>query len=63
MHIKATLIDGEYLLLSSANLTGAALERNMELGIVVHSGDLPQTAENLIDGLIAAGELTRVVRG
>jgi phosphatidylserine/phosphatidylglycerophosphate/cardiolipin synthase-like enzyme len=47
MHIKAALIDGQALLLSSANLTGAALERNMELGIVVHGGNLPQTAENL----------------
>jgi phosphatidylserine/phosphatidylglycerophosphate/cardiolipin synthase-like enzyme len=62
MHIKAAVIDGQSLLLSSANLTGAALERNMELGVVVYGGDLPKTVEDLLDGLIASGELTKVAR-
>jgi len=42
----------------SANLTGAALNLNMELGLEVRNGPLPQQLTNHFNALIANGELS-----
>ena len=40
-----------------ANLTEAALERNMELGVLIRGGNLPAAIDRLIDALLESGEL------
>jgi phosphatidylserine/phosphatidylglycerophosphate/cardiolipin synthase-like enzyme len=60
MHVKAAVMDGEALLISSANLTGDGLERNMELGLLVRGGDSALKVDRHVDALIAEGHLERV---
>jgi len=60
MHAKAAVADSREAFLSSANLTESALERNMELGILVRGGHLPAAIERLVDSLVDSGELQKV---
>lgn len=57
MHAKAAIADSRVAFLSSANLTEAALERNIELGVLIRGGPLPHSIDRLVDGLVEAGEL------
>jgi cardiolipin synthase A/B len=57
MHAKAVVADSRTAFLTSANLTEAALERNMELGVLIRGGSVPNAIDRLIDSLIEAGEL------
>jgi cardiolipin synthase len=57
MHVKAAVADSRIAFLSSANLTEAALERNMELGVLIRGGHLPAEIDRLIDALVELGEL------
>lgn len=60
MHAKAAVADSRIAFLTSANLTEAALERNMELGVLIRGGTLPASIDRLIDALLETGELQRV---
>jgi len=51
LHAKVLIIDSEQLLITSANLTGRAITRNIEMG-VKHFGKTAKDAEELIDSLI-----------
>jgi phosphatidylserine/phosphatidylglycerophosphate/cardiolipin synthase-like enzyme len=57
MHVKAAVADSHIAFLSSANLTEAALERNMELGVLIRGRGLPAAIDRLVDGLLESGEL------
>ena len=57
MHVKAAVVDSRVAFLTSANLTEAALERNMELGVLIRGGTLPASIDRLIDALVESGEL------
>ncbi len=57
MHAKAAVADSRTAFLTSANLTEAALERNIELGVLIHGGTLPGAIDHLVDALLEAGEL------
>jgi phosphatidylserine/phosphatidylglycerophosphate/cardiolipin synthase-like enzyme len=57
MHVKAAVADSRIAFLTSANLTEAALERNMELGVLIRGGHLPAGIDRLIDVLVELGEL------
>lgn len=57
MHVKCVVRDREEALISSANLTSAAMDRNMELGLLVRGGRTPRRIEQHFDDLIADGEL------
>jgi phosphatidylserine/phosphatidylglycerophosphate/cardiolipin synthase-like enzyme len=57
MHVKAAVADSKVAFLTSANLTEAALERNMELGVLIRGGGLPTAIDRLIDTLVESGEL------
>ncbi len=57
MHVKAAVADSKVAFLTSANLTEAALERNMELGVLFRGGSLPAAIGRLIDALVESGEL------
>lgn len=41
VHAKCAVADDKMAFVSSANLTGAAMERNMEVGVLVKGGKLP----------------------
>ena len=51
------MADSRVAFLTSANLTEAALERNMELGVLIRGGNLPASIDRLIDALLESGEL------
>jgi phosphatidylserine/phosphatidylglycerophosphate/cardiolipin synthase-like enzyme len=49
MHAKILVVDRRTALVGSANLTGFALERNLECGLLVRGGPVPeQLAEHLL---------------
>ena len=58
MHMKLAAADSTSAFLTSANLTSSALERNIELGVLIRGGDVPAAVERLVDALIESGELT-----
>lgn len=60
LHVKCAAADGRWLFLSSANLTEYAFKINMELGVLVTGGPLPQQVEEQFDRLIGNGVLVRV---
>lgn len=60
MHAKAAAVDGERAFITSANLTGAGLETNLELGTLVSGGDLPGALERHVGELLRAGVLAVV---
>jgi phosphatidylserine/phosphatidylglycerophosphate/cardiolipin synthase-like enzyme len=61
MHAKVLVVDRKTALVGSANLTGHALERNLECGLLVRGGPVPALlAGHLLgaQGLRDAGTLT-----
>ena len=60
MHAKCAIADGRIAFVTSANLTGAAMTENMELGLVVRGGDVPRRIAAHFNALIASGELRAV---
>ena len=59
MHVKAALADDHTVLVTSANLTGAALLRNMELGLLTKHGPVPAALAAHVDALIEQEEICR----
>jgi cardiolipin synthase len=62
MHIKAAVADSRVAFLTSANLTEAAFELNMELGVLIRGGHLPGTIDRLVDSLVESHALQRIQR-
>jgi phosphatidylserine/phosphatidylglycerophosphate/cardiolipin synthase-like enzyme len=60
LHVKCAVADRSALLISSANLTESALERNMELGLLVRGGPAPATVHRHFENLIDQGELRTI---
>lgn len=60
MHVKCAVADGQWLFLSSANLTQQAFTINMELGILVRGGSMPNRVEGIYKDLIADGQLKQI---
>ncbi len=54
MHAKLLVVDRRTALVGSANLTGHALERNLECGLLIRGGPVP---ERLAEHLLAADGL------
>ena len=57
LHVKCAVADGEWLFLSSANLTQQAFTINMELGMLVRGGTMPRRVEQQFDRLIQNRQL------
>lgn len=57
LHVKCATADGRMLFVSSANLTEYAMTLNMELGVLVKGGPLPQNVESHFRRLIQDGIL------
>ncbi len=60
LHVKCAVADGEWLFLSSANLTQQAFTINMELGTLVRGGSMPKRVEQQFVQLIQHGHLKPV---
>lgn len=59
LHAKCAVADRVTLLVTSANLTEAALGRNMELGLQVKGGESAQKVWSCFDSLIRDGVLVK----
>lgn len=57
LHAKAVIVDGRDVLLTSANMTNAAYDKNIELGVLCRSGMVAQRVQKHFDALIAGGVL------
>lgn len=57
LHAKCAVADDHTALVTSANLTGAALAHNMELGLLVRGGGVPRRLAALWSSLAGSGEL------
>jgi cardiolipin synthase len=55
------IADQSSALLGSANLSGAAMDRNMELGVLIVGDPLPRLLERHVRLLIGDGHLTPVL--
>jgi len=60
LHAKAVVKDDEAVFITSANLTEAALDRNIELGLVVRDAALAATVTTHFRGLIERGLLIQL---
>jgi phosphatidylserine/phosphatidylglycerophosphate/cardiolipin synthase-like enzyme len=58
VHAKVAVVDGTRAFITSANLTGHALEKNMEAGVLVNGGPVPKTLSDHLQALIDVGVLT-----
>jgi phosphatidylserine/phosphatidylglycerophosphate/cardiolipin synthase-like enzyme len=57
VHAKVAVADENFCFISSANLTGHAMERNMEAGILIRGGATPSRLQKHLEAL----ETTRVI--
>jgi cardiolipin synthase A/B len=60
VHAKVAVVDGTRAFITSANLTGHALEKNMEAGVLVNGGPVPKTLIAHLQALIDVGIIARV---
>lgn len=60
VHAKCAVADGREAFVTSANLTGAAMEKNMEAGVMIGGGPLPAQLENHLLALVTTKHLKRV---
>lgn len=58
LHAKAVIIDARDVLLTSANMTNAAYDKNIELGVLCRGGTTAQRIQRHFESLIARGVLT-----
>jgi phosphatidylserine/phosphatidylglycerophosphate/cardiolipin synthase-like enzyme len=59
LHAKVAIVD-DFALVSSANLTDDAFNRNFEVGLLVKNAEFLGTAKSYFDSLVAAGTLSRL---
>ncbi|MEO6080896.1 MAG: DISARM system phospholipase D-like protein DrmC [Steroidobacteraceae bacterium] len=59
VHAKVAVVDGARAFITSANLTGYALEKNMEAGVLISGGPVPRTLIDHLQGLIDVGIIGR----
>ncbi len=53
VHAKCAVADGDLAFITSANLTSAALERNMELGVLLRNGVAPRRLQSHLNALVS----------
>lgn len=52
VHAKVAVCDESICFISSANLTGHAMEKNMEAGVLIRGGSLPIKLQNHLEALV-----------
>lgn len=60
VHAKCAVADGSIAFVTSANLTRAAMESNMELGVLVRGGSLPMVLERHLECLEKESIITAI---
>lgn len=60
VHAKCAVADSKLAFITSANLTRAAMETNMELGVLIRGGNLPKNLENHLQALITTGVVSKI---
>jgi phosphatidylserine/phosphatidylglycerophosphate/cardiolipin synthase-like enzyme len=60
VHAKCAVADEQLAFITSANLTSAAMERNMELGVIVRGGELPSMLHRHLEALIETGVIAKI---
>lgn len=63
LHAKCAVADARRAFVSSANLTGWAMDHNFEVGYLVTGGASPRLLGEYLDGLVRAGVLVPTPRG
>jgi phosphatidylserine/phosphatidylglycerophosphate/cardiolipin synthase-like enzyme len=58
LHPKLVVVDKQVALVGSANLTGRALDTNIECGVLLRGGPQPRAISEHIWGLVRSGVLT-----
>lgn len=58
LHAKAAVADEHMAVISSANLTGRAMDANLELGILLQGGRIPIALKNQLDHMREVGILS-----
>ncbi len=61
LHAKCVSIDGQAALVTSANFTEAAQQRNIELGVLIRSRDIARRIEEHFTHLIQGSHLVRLI--
>ena len=59
MHAKVLVIDREITLIGSANITGTAMLRNIECGVLIHD---PKIAGEIVDAITGLTESNKLQR-
>lgn len=62
VHSKVAVADGNVCFITSANLTGHAMEQNMEAGVLISGGDIPKLLCDHLYALVDAKIVSRVGR-
>lgn len=52
VHAKVAVADGKISFITSANLTGYAMEKNMEAGVLISGGQLPRLLDDHLRSLV-----------
>jgi len=60
VHAKCAVADGELAFITSANLTAAAMDRNMELGVLIRKGSVPSELHRHLEALISTKVVDKV---
>ncbi len=60
VHAKVVVADANVCFVSSANLTGHAMDRNMEAGVLVRGGDVPDRLHRHLKALAAIGIISMI---
>jgi len=60
VHAKCAVADDCIAFITSANLTTAAMEKNVELGVLIRGGELPVRLDQHLRSLIVSGILKKV---
>jgi cardiolipin synthase A/B len=60
LHAKTVVADADLAFVTSANLTGHALDQNLEVGVLVSGGNVPRRLADHVRALIGKGILRRI---
>lgn len=59
MHGKCFVADGKSAFITSANLTSAALDRNIEIGVILNGGNVPSQVIQQFEAMVTTKTITR----
>jgi phosphatidylserine/phosphatidylglycerophosphate/cardiolipin synthase-like enzyme len=60
VHAKIAVSDEDFCFISSANLTGHAMERNMEAGVLIKGGSIPRSLHRHLEALATTNVIVKV---